>query len=190
MQNKITRADRNPSDQRMKITTLLTTMSKGDVQAAIAGLPRAQGYELIVKPLRYRSSPHLAAFTSFEDRRITLQIPEPFFPFREIIHYGAKRLPGKGMKFTPLGKWLILHSRIEVARFLYCHEWYHWYLYEALKKPSSAETACDRFALQNFRKRVVTMEDARAALRRVRRPEASAKMQSGAGEWIAMRERS
>ena len=151
----------------MKITSLLPAMTSADVRAALTGLPRARGYRLTVVPLRYRSLPHLAAFTSFEGRSITLQIPEPFLPFREIIHYGAKRAPGKGMKFIPLGKRLTFRSRPEVARFLYCHEWYHWYLYEVLKRASSAETACDRFALNNFRKAIVTMQDARDALRRV-----------------------
>jgi hypothetical protein len=42
----------------------------------------------------------------------------------------------------------------------------HWYLYEVLGKGSAAETACDRFALRNFRRRYVTTDDADAALRR------------------------
>ena len=54
----------------------------------------------------------------------------------------------------------------EVLRFLYLHEWMHWYLKEELGKKSAAETTCDRFALRNYRRRVVTLEDARAALRR------------------------
>jgi hypothetical protein len=54
----------------------------------------------------------------------------------------------------------------QVLRFLYLHEWMHWYLRERLGKRSAAETACDRFALHNYRRRVVTSEDAEAALRR------------------------
>jgi hypothetical protein len=142
-------------------------MSRADVRRAIAGLPKARGYHLIVKPLRYRFAPHLAACTVFETRSITLQVPEPFLPFREVVHYGARRLRGKGMRFAPLGQQVAFRSHVEVLRFLYCHEWYHWYLYELLGKRSSAETACDRFALYNFRRRVMTLEDARAALRRV-----------------------
>jgi hypothetical protein len=143
-------------------------MSEADVRAAIEGLPAADGYELIVRPLRYRAAPHLAAFTVFEDRSITLQIPEPFLPFGEVVHYGAKRIAAKGMKFVPLSEGVSFRSRAEVVRFLYCHEWYHWYLYEVMHKNSSAETACDRFALHNFRRRVVTMDDAKRALRRAR----------------------
>ena len=40
----------------------------------------------------------------------------------------------------------------------------HWYLRERLGKKSAAETACDRFALRNYRRRVVTEDDAEAAL--------------------------
>ena len=151
----------------MTVTSLMPAMTNADVRHAIAGLPQARGYRLIVKPLRYRSAPHLAACTVFETRSITLQVPEPFLPFREVVHYGARRLRGKGMRFAPLGQEVAFRSRAEVLRFLYCHEWYHWYLYEVLSKCSSAETACDRFALYNFRRRVATLEDARAALRRL-----------------------
>ena len=143
-------------------------MSVDDVRASIDGLPEAEGYELIVRPLRYRSAPHLAAYTVFEDHTITLQIPEPFWPFGEVVHYGAKRIAAKGMKFVPLSEGVTFRSRAEVARFLYCHEWYHWFLYEVMHKNSSAETACDRFALHNYPKVLVTMEDAPAAVRRAR----------------------
>ena len=119
-----------------------------------------------MKPLRYRSRPHLAAFTEFEDRHITIQIPEPFLPFGEIVQYGAKRIAAKGLRFIWLTEGLTFRTRREVVRYLWCHEWYHWYLKEVLGRKSQAETACDRFALFNFRKRVVTMDDARAALRR------------------------
>jgi hypothetical protein len=43
----------------------------------------------------------------------------------------------------------------------------HWYLKERLGRKSAAETACDRFALRNYRRRRVTLSDADAALRRV-----------------------
>lgn len=150
----------------MRVTSKHQQMSVSQARSALAGLPEASGYEVIVKPLRYRSAPHLAAFTVFEDKTITLQIPEPFMPFGEVVHFGAKRIAAKGMKFVPLSEGVTFRTRAEVARFLYCHEWYHWYLYEVLHKPSAAETACDRFALRNFRRRRVTIHDARAALRR------------------------
>ncbi|MFA5891981.1 MAG: hypothetical protein WDA27_13695 [Actinomycetota bacterium] len=154
----------------MRIESKHPELTVADVRRALAGLPDAEGYEVIVKPLRYRTAPHLAAFTVFEDHSITLQVPEPFMPFGEVVHFGAKRVPGKGMKFVPLSEGLTFRSRSEVLRFLYCHEWYHWFLYEVLGKKSMAEIACDRFALRNFRRRHVTIDDARAALRRTARP--------------------
>jgi hypothetical protein len=132
----------------------------------LAGFPEAEQYEVIVRPLRYRTRPHLAAYTEFNERRITIQVPEPFLPFGEIVQYGAKRLAGKGMRFVWLSEGLTFRTPREVVRFLYCHEWYHWFLKEILGRASAAETACDRFALANFRRRKVTPADAHAALRR------------------------
>jgi hypothetical protein len=132
----------------------------------LKGLPEAEGYEVVVRPLRYRTRPHLAAYTEFDERRITIQVPEPFLPFGEIVQYGAKRIAGKGMRFVWLSEGLTFTTQREVVRFLYCHEWYHWFLKEELGQRSAAETACDRFALRNYRRRQVTKADARAALRR------------------------
>lgn len=150
----------------MKVTVAHPAMTVEQVHAAISGLPEASGYELIVRPLRYRTAPRLTAFTVFDDRQITLQVPEPFFPFGDVVVYGAKRLPGRGMRFVPLSEGVTLRSRGEVVRYLYCHEWYHWFLYEVRGKGWQSETACERFALQNFRRRAVTLDDAWAALRR------------------------
>jgi hypothetical protein len=136
------------------------------MRSFLRGLPEAEGYEVVVRPLRYRTRPHLAAYTEFDDRRITIQVPDPFLPFGEIVQYGAKRIAGKGMRFVWLSEGLTFKTHREVVRFLYCHEWYHWFLKEELGQKSAAETACDRFALQNFRRRSVTKADARAALRR------------------------
>jgi hypothetical protein len=55
-----------------------------------------------------------------------------------------------------------------VLRFVYLHEWLHWYLREVQGMRAGAETACDRFALRNFRRRQVTVEDALDALRGAR----------------------
>jgi hypothetical protein len=132
----------------------------------IAGFPEAKDYDVLVRPLRYRTRPHLAAYTEFDERRITIQLPEPFLPFGEIVQYGAVRAPGKRMRFLWLSEGITFRTPREVIRFLYCHEWYHWYLKEELGRASAAETACDRFALGNYRRRAVTLDDARAALRR------------------------
>src|SRR5437879_5382640 len=128
-------------------------------------LPEAQGYKVVVKTLRYRHRPHLAALTDFGEHLIVLQVPVPFLPFGEIVPYAAKRAPGKGIRFLWLSEGLTFRTPREVLRFCYCHEWMHWYLRERLGKASAAETACDRFALLNYRRRVVRETDAEAALR-------------------------
>ena len=52
-----------------------------------------------------------------------------------------------------------------MLRFLYCHEWMHTYGVSARPtRKRVGETACDRFALFNYRRRTVTVEDAEAAL--------------------------
>jgi hypothetical protein len=132
----------------------------------LEGLPKAPGYRILAKPLRYRTRPHLAAWTDFDAKQIVLQVPEPFLPFGEIVHYGAQRRPGKGLKFVWLSEGLTFRTPRQVMRFLYCHEWFHWYLKERLGRKSAAETACDRFALRNYLRPEVTLEDAKAALRR------------------------
>ena len=150
----------------MRISSTSPVAPTERVRTWIGAFPEAEGYELVVRPLRFRSRPHLAAYTEFDERRITIQVPEPFLPFGEIVQYGARRIPGKGMRFIWLSEGLTFRTPREVVRFLYCHEWYHWFLKEKLGQKSSAETACDRFALRNFRRRQVTVSDARAALRR------------------------
>jgi hypothetical protein len=141
-------------------------LSPEQVREDLSGLPPATGYALVVKPLRYRDRPHLAAYTEFEERRITIQVPEPFFPFGEIVPYAAKRVAAKGMRFAWISEGLTFRKPREVLRFLWCHEWYHWYLKEVLGRKSHAETACDRFALHNYLRDTVTLTDAAEALRR------------------------
>ena len=150
----------------MKIRSRHEGLSAERTRGFLKGLPDADGYEIIIRPLRYRTRPHLAAYTEFDAKTITIQVPEPFLPFGEIVQYGAKRIAGKGMRFVWLSEGLTFRTQREVVRFLYCHEWYHWYLKEVLGQRSAAETACDRFALRNYRRRAVTLDDAQAALRR------------------------
>jgi hypothetical protein len=150
----------------MDVRSELKDLTTERAVALLDGLPRATGYGVTVKPLRYRERPHLSAWTSFEDHEIVVQVPEPFFPFGEVVPYAARRRPGKGMRFIWLTEGVTFSTRGQVVRFLYLHEWMHWYLRERLGKKSQAETACDRFALRNYRRRVVTEEDAATALRR------------------------
>ena len=72
---------------------------------------------------------------------------------------------GKEIRFLWISEGVNFRTPREVLRFLYCHEWMHWYLRERLGKRSAAETACDRFALRNYRRPFVTEIDAEAALR-------------------------
>jgi hypothetical protein len=149
----------------MGIRSELAGLATEQVLAAVEGLPRCD-YDVVVKPLRYRSAPHLAARCEFEERRIVLQVPIPFKPFREPVIFAARRKRGAGMRFAWASETVFFSGRRDVLRFLYCHEWMHWYLHEVLGKASAAETACDRFALRNFRRRVVTTDDADEALTR------------------------
>jgi hypothetical protein len=153
---------------RMVIRSELAGLTDADARRVLDGLPRAGDYEVVVKPLRYRTQPHLAARCEFEDRRIVLQVPVPFRPFKEPVVFAARRKRGHGIRFAWASETVSFRLRREVLRFLYCHEWMHWYLREALGKRSAAETACDRFALRNFRRLRVSTADADLALRRRR----------------------
>lgn len=156
----------------MVVRCELAGLTDAEARRILDGLPRAGEYEVVVKPLRYRTRPHLAARCEFEDRRIVLQVPVPFRPFKEPVIFAARRMRGPRMRFAWASETVSFRLRQEVLRFLYCHEWMHWYLYEVLGKRSSAETACDRFALRNFRRLQVTRADADLALTR-RRPSAA-----------------
>ncbi len=151
----------------MVIRSELTDLTAAEVRRALAGLPRTD-YAVVVKPLRYRTAPHLAALCDFDGRTIVLQVPKPFRQFKEVVFHGARRKRGEGIRFSWQSETVFFRSRRDVLRFLYCHEWMHWYLHEELKKGSSAETACDRFALRNFRRPRVTSADADSSL--MRRP--------------------
>ena len=150
----------------MRIDSTVDGLPATEAARMLSGLPDARGFEIFVRPLRYRERPHLAARTEFETRTIVLQVPEPFLAFGEVIAYGAKRRPGKAMRFIWLTEGVTFRSRREVLRFLYLHEWMHWYLAKDHGKGLSAETTCDRFALRNYRRHQVTVQDALAAMRR------------------------
>lgn len=154
----------------MQITSAFEPLPPDAVDRALRGLPVADGYDVHVKPLRYRERPHLSAWTDFGERVITLQVPDPFFPFGEVVPYAAKRRPGPRMRFIWLTEGVTFRTPREVLRFLYCHEWMH--VWGATKQGGRrvGETACDRFALQNYRRRIVTVADAEASLNGDRPP--------------------
>ncbi|MHB8614092.1 MAG: hypothetical protein ACYDAL_16970 [Candidatus Dormibacteraceae bacterium] len=153
------------SPRRMDIRSDLGGFRVADARRALAGLPKPGDYEVVVKPLRYRTRPNLSALCEFDERRIVLRVPEPFHPFNELVYHSARRKPVPGMRFIWVSENVRFRTRRDVLRFLYCHEWMHWYLREMHGRRSGAETACDRFALRHFRRREVTVEDALNALR-------------------------
>lgn len=138
----------------MPVRSYLRDWPPSRVKEALRGLPVAHGYELVIKPLMYRRRPSLQALCDFENRQIIVQVPEPFHAFTLPIYYRAKRLPGRRMAFRWSSHRVTFRSRREVLRFLYCHEYFHWFLWEVLGRKAAAETACDRFALENFRRQV------------------------------------
>ena len=150
----------------MRVVSRVPAVSSARVREMLAGLPDANGYRVVVKPLRYRERAHLSAWTDFDAREIVLQLPEPFYPFGEVVAHAARRRPGKGIRFIWLTEGVTFRTPRQVLRFLYLHEWMHWYLKERLGRKAAAETACDRFALRNYRRRTATEADAEAALRR------------------------
>ena len=126
----------------MAVRSTLPTHTAADIREVLAGLPTATGYRVTVKALRYRTAPHLQAFTYWDEPEIVLQVPEPFRPFREMVDLGADG--------TPI---VLFRTRREVIRFLYLHEFCHWWLYLTHGWGSSAEIRCDRYALANYRRR-------------------------------------
>src|SRR5256885_461480 len=126
----------------MAVRSTLPTHSASDIREILRGLPTATGYRVTVKPLRYRTAPHLQAFTFWDEPEMVLQVPEPFRPFRELVDLGADG--------TPL---VFFRTRRDVIRFLYLHEFCHWWLYLTHGWGSSAEIACDRYAFANYRPR-------------------------------------
>jgi hypothetical protein len=139
-----------------------------DVRWALSGLPSPGDYRVVVKPLRYRTRPSLSGLCEFDVGRIILRVPEPFRPFDEHVYVRARRKPGAVMRFAWVSEKVHFRTRRDVLRFAYLHEWLHWYLREMRGRRSGAETACDRFALRNHRRRRVTVEDALEAIRGLR----------------------
>lgn len=142
----------------MTIHSRLAGFSAARLRAMLADLPRAAGYRLEIKPLRYRTGPHLQGLCDYESRTITVQVPEPFRPFRQRIPYRARRIKGRAARGQQFAfRWfyrnVTFRTKTDVIRFLYCHEYYHYYLHDVLGRKGAAETACDRFALERFRRR-------------------------------------
>src|SRR5438034_6239276 len=148
----------------MWVRSDLPGLKVAGIRRALSGLPSPGDYRLVVKPLRYRTRPHLSGLCEFDVGRIIVRVPEPFRPFSELVYVNARRKPGAGMRFAWLSEKVRFRTRRDVLRFVYLHEWLHWYLREMQGLRAGAETACDRFALRNFRRRQVSVDDALEAL--------------------------
>lgn len=162
------RASSRAPSMGMSIRSDLPGLKVADVRRALGGLPSPGDYRVVIKPLRYRTRPSLSGLCEFDLGRIILRVPEPFRPFSELVYINARRKPGAGMKFAWLSERVHFRTRRDVLRFVYLHEWLHWYLREMRGRRAGAETACDRFAIRNFRRRQVTVEDAVEALQGTR----------------------
>jgi len=162
------RRSRRAPRSGMSMRSDLAGFKVADARRMLAGLPSPGDYRVAIKPLRYRTRPSLSGLCEFDLGRIIIRIPEPFRPFSELVYHAARRKPGAGMKFAWVAEKVQFRTRRDVLRFVYLHEWLHWYLREVQGMRAGAETACDRFALRNFRRRRVTVDDAVEALRGAR----------------------
>src|SRR2546428_13324045 len=64
-----------PYARGMDLRSDLDGMTDAEARRTLVGLPRAGDYEVVVKPLRYRSSPHLPARCEVDERPIVLPGP-------------------------------------------------------------------------------------------------------------------
>ncbi|MEK7860385.1 MAG: hypothetical protein AAB284_03395 [Chloroflexota bacterium] len=127
---------------RMAVRSTLPSHPPEKVREVLRGLPMATGYRVPVKPLRYRPRPHLQAFTFWDRPEMLIQVPEPFRPFAEVVDLGA------------LGRPLVqFRTRRDVIRFLYLHEFCHYWLFLVHGWGTAAEVACDRYAYAGYRRR-------------------------------------
>src|SRR3981189_1492153 len=82
----ISEIERQGGASRFAVRSELEGFSVADARRALAGLPAPGGYQLVVKPLRYRTPPPLAVLCEFAGGRLTLGLPEPFRPFSELVY--------------------------------------------------------------------------------------------------------
>jgi len=137
----------------MSVRSTVDGLEAATVRRWLQDLPPAGEYAVSARPLRYRTAPHLGAFCWYDDRLIELQVPVPFKAWDERVYHRAHRKPGRRLAFRWESRRIHFRTRRDVVRFLYCHEFYHWYLREVRGGKAAAETACDRFALAYFRAR-------------------------------------
>src|SRR5438270_13654287 len=105
----------------MAVRSQLPGFSAAQARAVLEGLPRCD-YDIVVAPLRYRWAPHLAARCAFEERRIVLQVPIPWRPFKEPVIYAARSKRGVGMRFAWASEAVCFRGRRVVLRLRHCLE--------------------------------------------------------------------
>jgi len=114
----------------MSVRSTVDGLEAATVRRWLQDLPPAGGYAVSARPLRYRTAPHLGAFCWYDDRLIELQVPVPFKAWDERVYHRAHRKPGRRLAFRWESRRIHFRTRRDVVRFLYCHEFYHWYLRE------------------------------------------------------------
>ena len=84
----------------MAVRSTLPSHSPAEIREILRGLPTATGYTVTVKPLRYRTAPHLQAFTWWDHPEIVLATS----PVRRFSDLDGKPVAagaaGSGTRFT------------------------------------------------------------------------------------------
>src|SRR5438105_15678161 len=104
----------------MAIRSDLAGLTTAEARRVLDGLPRCD-YDILVKPLRYRWGPHLAARCEFDERRIVLQVPIPFRAFKEPVIYAARRKRGEGTRFASASETVRVRRKRDGLPFLQSH---------------------------------------------------------------------
>src|SRR5438876_4870625 len=104
----------------------LPGLNAADVRRALSGLPSPGDYRVVIKPLRYRTRPHLAGLCEVDVGRSIVSVSEPFQPFAELVYVNARRKPGAVMKFAWLFDKRRFRSLAHLLRFVHHNEWLQW----------------------------------------------------------------
>src|SRR5438477_267302 len=83
----------------LSVRSDLPGLKVADVRRALAGLPSPGDSRVVIKPMRYRTRPHLGGLCEFDMGRIILRVPQPFRPFSAI----RARMVGSGAMNQPFG---------------------------------------------------------------------------------------
>ena len=82
--------------QEMSVRSDLPGLKVAGIRWALSGLPSPGDYRVVIKPLRFRTRPHLSGLCEFDVGRIIVRVPEPFRPFDELVYVKARRKPEIG----------------------------------------------------------------------------------------------